>query len=132
MMTDVVKLVESVLAQKSAIADREKQLIANLNRVLPDMGYRVVPIGEGGSAERARRAQRASGRPMGPVREADKILPCPHCPRKFAHPLHLGRHVGAMHRGKQAAEGKHAGKPAARKEGARQGPKRAPKTARSA
>lgn len=131
MMTDVVKLVESVIAQKSAIADREKQLIANLNRVLPDMGYRVVPIAVGGAAERARRAQRPSGRPMGPVREADKILPCPHCSRKFAHPLHLGRHVAAMHRGKQA-EGKPAGKSAARKEGARQAPKRAPKTARSA
>lgn len=134
-MIDVVKLVESVIAQKSAIADREKQLIANLNRVLPDMGYRVVPIAEGDGAERAlrvRRAHRASGRPMGPVREADKVLPCPHCPRKFAHPLHLGRHVGAMHRGKHAAEGKAAAKSAAKKAGKRQRPKRTVKPARSA
>jgi hypothetical protein len=123
---------QSVIAQKSAIADREKQLIANLNRVLPDMGYRVVPIAEGDGAERARRAHPASGRPIGPVREADKVLPCPHCPRKFAHPLHLGRHVGAMHRGQHAANGKHAGRPAAKKEAARQRPKRTVKPARSA
>ena len=92
MATDVIKMVQSVLAEKTAIAAREKELIDNLNRVLPDMGYRVVPMGSTG---------RRSSRPSGTVREADKTLSCPHCPRRFAHPLHLGRHVGAMHREKK-------------------------------
>ena len=93
MATDVVKLVQSVVAEKSALADKEKQLIENLNRVLPAMGYRVM---------RVERSRRRRGRPTRTTPEAEKTLVCPHCSRRFAHPLHLGRHVAAMHRSKKA------------------------------
>lgn len=88
MPMDVMKLVESVLAEKTAVANKERDLIENLNRLLPDMGYHVVPIAPGapGSAPTAPRS-RQSGKP----------LACPHCPRTFAQPLHLGRHVSATH-----------------------------------
>jgi hypothetical protein len=96
MATDVMKLVQSVVAEKSAIADRERQLIESLNRVLPQMGYRVVP------AEGSRRGGLRRGRSgSGPVKGAAKTIPCPHCTRRFAHPLHLGRHVAAMHQAKK-------------------------------
>src|SRR5262245_35068738 len=89
MATDVVKLVQSVVAEKTAIASKERHLIDSLNRVLSEMGYQVVPAGGSG----ARRA-----RTSGPIRGAARTLPCPHCSRRFAHPLHLGRHTAAMHR----------------------------------
>lgn len=40
---DLVKSVESLLAEKQAIAGREKKLIEDLNTALGKMGYRVVP-----------------------------------------------------------------------------------------
>jgi hypothetical protein len=92
MANDVVKLVQSVVAEKSALADREKQLIDNLNRVLPAMGYRVM---------RVEQSRRKRGRASRPTPEAEKTLVCQHCSRRFAHPLHLGRHMAAMHRSKK-------------------------------
>jgi hypothetical protein len=89
MATDVVKLVQSVVAEKTAIASKERHLIDSLNRVLAEMGYQVVSVGS--SSPRR-------GRASGPVRGAARTLPCPHCSRRFAHPLHLGRHTAAMHR----------------------------------
>ena len=91
MPADVLKLVESVLAEKTAVATKERELISNLNRVLPDMGYRVVPIAVQAqkSESRARRARL--------IRPQGKPLLCPQCSRTFAHPLHLGRHMSATH-----------------------------------
>jgi hypothetical protein len=81
MPTDVKKLVESVLAERTAVANKERELIDDLNRVLPDMGYRVVSITA----------------PARPSPGGTKSLPCPHCARTFAHRLHLGRHLSATH-----------------------------------
>ena len=39
---DLVKSVEGLLAEKQAVAAREKKLIEDLNAVLGKMGYRVV------------------------------------------------------------------------------------------
>jgi hypothetical protein len=91
MPTDVLKLVESVLAEKTAVATKERELISNLNRVLPDMGYRVVPIDAQASKSESRVRRGRLIRPRG------KPLVCPQCPRTFAHPLHLGRHMSATH-----------------------------------
>src|SRR5262245_47927745 len=102
MPADVLKLVESVLAEKTAVATKERELISNLNRVLPGMGYRVVPI--------ATQMQKAVGGPA-PVRllrPEVKSLTCSQCARTFAHPLHLGRHMSATHGAKM--NGSHAGK----------------------
>ena len=91
MPADVLKLVESVLAEKTAVATKERELISNLNRVLPGIGYRVVPI--------AAQSQTANSepRPARLARPEGKPLSCPQCSRTFAHPLHLGRHMSATH-----------------------------------
>jgi len=95
MPTDVMKLVESVLAEKTAVANKERNLIENLNRLLPDMGYRVVPIAPGAPS---------SART---VRRSPRLLACPRCSRTFAQPLHLGRHLSATH-GVKRTRKKHA------------------------
>ena len=88
MATDLMKLVQSVLAEKRALDATERQLIDGLNRVLPNIGYRVVPTSSG--------APRAARRAMG---SAPKNLVCVQCGRRFSHPLHLGRHTAATHKG---------------------------------
>lgn len=96
MPADVLKLFESVLAEKTAVATKERELINNLNRVLPGMGYRVVPL-----ALRDRTSHGARPRTL-PARPGGKPLSCPRCSRTFAHPLHLGRHMSATHGAKQS------------------------------
>ena len=44
---ELVKSVESLLAEKQAVAAREKKLIEELNAVLGKMGYRVVSTKSG-------------------------------------------------------------------------------------
>ncbi len=104
MMRDLLKSVESLLAEKRALADKEQQLIEHLNRVLPSMGYQVVPR----SAAAARTSRRANSRGSAkgqakPSSGAPKRLVCQQCGRRFAHPLHLGRHMSATHGRKKAA-----------------------------
>lgn len=108
MPADVLKLVESVLAEKTAVATKERELISNLNRVLPGIGYRVVAI-----AAKVQRAKGA-GRIARPMRPGAKPLSCPQCPRTFAHPLHLGRHMSATHGTKIAHEAKRTRRPTAK------------------
>jgi hypothetical protein len=94
MPNDLMKLVESVLAEKRALDQKQRQLIDSLNRVLPDMGYQVVPTSDGRGTALSRR-----GRPRPIAPGAPKTLVCDQCGRRFAHPLHLGRHAAAMHKG---------------------------------
>jgi hypothetical protein len=102
MTTDLMKMVKSVLAQKRALDAKERDLIASLNRVLPDMGYRVVATSgeETGRQRGRRRSARGVGRP---VSSAPKNLVCAQCGRRFSHPLHLGRHTAATHKSTRAA-----------------------------
>ncbi len=97
MATDLMKLVQSVLDQKRALDAKERDLIASLNRVLPDMGYRVVPTAAdaSSSAPSTRRGMRGRSRRAG---TAPKNLVCAQCGRRFSHPLHLGRHTAATHK----------------------------------
>jgi uncharacterized C2H2 Zn-finger protein len=96
MPADVMKLFQSVLAEKTAVATKERELINNLNRVLPGMGYRVVPLALRERTSHGPRPRTLAARPGG------KPLSCPRCSRTFAHPLHLGRHMSATHGAKQS------------------------------
>ena len=106
MPIDVLKLVESMLAEKTAVATKERELINNLNRVLPGMGYRVVPLAQ------RQRTSHGTRRAMPVLRPAGKALSCPRCSRTFAHPLHLGRHMSATHGSKAARANRSKGKTA--------------------
>ncbi len=68
------------------VAQTERRLLANLTRLLPTIGYRLVPLpGQGLKAASTNGTRRA------------KRLPCPKCDRRFAHPLPLARHLSATH-----------------------------------
>ena len=103
MPNNLMKLVASVLAQKRALDAKERQLIDSLNRVLPEMGYEVVPTTSNGRG--AGSAGRRTSRPLaaGGARPSVKTLVCEQCGRRFGHPLHLGRHTAAMHKNGSAA-----------------------------
>src|SRR5262245_23435587 len=114
MPADVLKLVESVLAEKTAVATKERELVSNLNRVLPGIGYRVVAI-----TAKVQHAK-APGRAGRQMRPEAKPLSCPQCSRTFAHPLHLGRHLSATHGAKSTHEAKRTRRPAAKSRARRQ------------
>lgn len=97
MRNDIVKSLESLAAEKQSLADQERRLITALNRVLPQIGYQVVQSGSP-SRTPARRAAAGAGGP--------KELVCPHCDRRFAKPLHLGRHMSVAHKGAKAMAAK--------------------------
>jgi hypothetical protein len=94
MNPDLLKSIESLLEQKRSLASREKRLIDDLNAVLPKIGYRVAPVEPNSHSAR---------KPLAKATAHAKRLVCPHCSRRFAHPLHLGRHLSATHRKKSAA-----------------------------
>ena len=88
------KAVQSLVKARGSLAQREQALMAELNRILPGMGYRVVAAADrnGPTSSVPRSAARRA------FQRARKTLTCPHCDRTFGHPLHLGRHVSAMHK----------------------------------
>jgi hypothetical protein len=89
----LIRTLKMLAAEKKAIQQRQSALVASLNRLLPSIGYRVVPVAPD-AAMRAR--PRATAR-------ATKPLTCPQCQRTFALPLHLGRHISVMHRTQRTA-----------------------------
>jgi uncharacterized C2H2 Zn-finger protein len=74
------------------VAKTERRLIEDLGRLLPTVGYRLVPVAAGKlrgmSSDGTRRVKR---------------LQCPKCDRRFAHPLPLARHLSATHGIKKGA-----------------------------
>jgi hypothetical protein len=90
MEQNVIKQIRALVAEKRSLADREKQLIAELARALPAMGYELVPTSANGS----RMPAQEPGTPQATRR---KPLACPHCDRRFANTSNLGRHVSASH-----------------------------------
>ena len=68
------------------VAQTERRLVENLRRVLPTIGYRLVPLP----------GVRPTGVTTNGTRRA-KRLQCPKCDRRFAHPLPLARHLSATH-----------------------------------
>src|SRR5262245_50372770 len=98
MSTDLIKTFVNLAAEKAAIRQREQKLVSGLQDALVRLGYRLEAVDTNGSvrnldvALEQRRRHRAS---------TLKTLACSHCDRRFALPLHLGRHVSAMHNGKR-------------------------------
>ncbi len=80
MLNDLRRAVSSLLVQKRAVAERERDLIARLRKVLPAIGYEIRPTSGGNRKEE---------------------LMCPRCSRTFRQPLHLGRHLSATHGAKK-------------------------------
>jgi hypothetical protein len=78
-MASLHQTVQSLITAKKDLFKLEGQLLRELGR----MAARGVP--RAGSSG-------ASGR---------RLLACPRCPRKFALPLHLGRHISATHKRKK-------------------------------
>jgi hypothetical protein len=93
MSANVMKSLQSIATQKQSLMKREQELIAALNRILPGLGYRIV-ASEGSDGVRSR----PSARMRRPMTSRRKSIACPHCDRRFAHRLHLGRHISAMHK----------------------------------
>ena len=84
MLTRLAKSAKVLVRERSALRVRERRALADLRRFLARLGYDVVGVGGRQPAPRTR-ARR-------------KSLACPRCGRRFALAMHLGRHVGAMHR----------------------------------
>jgi uncharacterized C2H2 Zn-finger protein len=99
---------EGLRHKGQAVAKTERRLVEDLGRLLPTIGYRLVPM----------TAARLKG--MSPDGTRRKRLLCPKCDRRFAHPLPLARHLSATHGIKKGAA-KPAPKPA------RKAAKKAPK-----
>ena len=96
---------KTLARQRQVIKDKERQVdqverrfIENLGRLLTPLGYRLLP--SNGQATKSGRASGVSSTP------AIRRLRCPHCDRRFARPLHLGRHLSAAHSKKTAAPAK--------------------------
>lgn len=96
---------KTLARQRQVINEKERQVeqverrfIENLGRLLTPLGYRLLPLNG-----QATKSGRASGMSRTP---AIKRLRCPHCDRRFARPLHLGRHLSAAHGKKTAAPAK--------------------------
>jgi hypothetical protein len=96
---------KTLARQRQVIKEKERQveqverrLIENLGRLLTPFGYRLRPLN--GRASKSGRSPGANGAPL------VKRLRCPHCERRFARPLHLGRHLSAAHGKKTAAPAK--------------------------
>jgi hypothetical protein len=88
MKRDVMKAIESLVAERRALADKEEQLMTILGRALEGFGYRLVSRPPAAAPAPARaRAPRAAGGPF----------TCRRCGRRFAQAMHLGRHMAASH-----------------------------------
>jgi hypothetical protein len=61
----IVRSVETLLAEKVAVQEKEKGLIKDLNGVLSRMGYEVVPVRDGRVGVKRRRRRKGPGRPRG-------------------------------------------------------------------
>ncbi len=99
MVQRLIKQIQSLVAEKRALADREKQLIDELARALPHIGYEIVPRSPDAGPEPTNRpaSPTSSGRPAAGAGRVRKPLVCPHCRRRFARPSNLGRHLSATH-----------------------------------
>lgn len=100
MALTLAKTLRLLAAEKKAVLQRQTALVASLNKLLPSIGYRVVPLeSEGRTDLRSTGGGRRRPAPTA-VLLRNKPLVCQHCNRTFALPLHLGRHISVMHKAK--------------------------------
>jgi hypothetical protein len=98
MATNLLKVIEALSSEKDAVLKREEKLVSGLRETLSRLGYQLEAIGHDGASRPGHRArQRRSAPSLGA-----NAVTCSECGRRFALPLHLGRHMSAMHRGAKA------------------------------
>ena len=112
----------AMVAQIKRLKDLEASTLDKVRQAADQLGYTLVPhttIRPAQQAEHDRLPTPAGPRPstqtkarshttIRPAQRAEhdrrakmRKLTCPHCPRTFALPLHLGRHVSTMHKQQQ-------------------------------
>jgi hypothetical protein len=69
----------SLLAAKASLAQLESQFLSDLAKIVDGIG----PAGRNSASA--------------PVAASRRTLKCPRCARRFARPVHLGRHLSATH-----------------------------------
>jgi hypothetical protein len=88
-----------VLQQKEQkVAETQQRILNEVGKLLSGFGYRVVAMNGGGTRRNALRPRRRA--------VAKQRLKCAQCDRPFAYPMHLARHMRAMHQSPKSARGK--------------------------
>jgi hypothetical protein len=85
MAPNPIRALKRLLAERRELARKEERVLSAMMKVLPDGGESSRGLG-----------QRPASRPR-------KNLTCPRCERRFALPMHLGRHLAMSHRRRTAA-----------------------------
>jgi hypothetical protein len=85
MTPNPIRALKRLLAARRELARKEERVLSAMMKVLPEGGEISRGLGQR-SAVRAR-----------------KNLTCPRCERRFALPMHLGRHLAMTHRRRKAA-----------------------------
>src|SRR5262245_8783236 len=82
----------SLEAMGEKVVTRERRLMDALGQLLSRSGYRVVSVNG---------AESRRGNSVARKRKLAKTLKCPKCTRRFSLPMHVARHVSAMHGSKK-------------------------------
>lgn len=98
MAIDLLRAFQALSTEKEAVRKREEKLVSDLRDTLGRLGYRLEPVHTNGTVRRTSTASSRRAAAPGP-----KALACPECTRTFALPLHLGRHMSVVHKGKRRA-----------------------------
>ena len=81
MPANLSAMLRSLLAAKQAASTIELSFLREVARTLPSAGMN------------RRKASKGAARTIG----GRRTLKCPRCDRRFARPVHLGRHLSATH-----------------------------------
>ena len=90
------------LSAKFARQESEQQRLERIARKRVS-GARAEAVRRMLGLDATDRKPRRTARPRGADAAAPRQLPCPECDRRFALPMHLGRHLRAIHRREPAA-----------------------------
>ncbi len=93
MPRDPLKSLESLVAEKQALAEKERRLMEGQAQALQGTGFELTRVAASDGNVRP-------ARPVRKVRQVRRGLRCPTCGRRFALAMHLARHVAASHKGK--------------------------------